>query len=290
MTPFLPNTPGVYLGLPAETYHAAPGFSHSMSQHMEPPARLKAYRPDKPTALMMLGTLAHSLILEPSKPLPRLVVPPEEYPAPSGSSLVKSKRVAAGDMVKWSWSAHYCQDWRTAQEEAGNIVLSQSDLDTALGMAEAVASNSQAAELLTDGQSEIALFGDPYGDGPFLKSRIDLAPDCEWLIDVKTVDEASKEAFQKRIFYEGWGTQAAWYLDLWNALADQRRYFGFIMVERKAPHLVATYRVSGADLAWSRQVNAMRQRLYAECLRDDSWPGWTTAWLTVETPEKWRMR
>ena len=60
-TPFEPNTEGVWLNLPSETYHAAPGLSHSMTKHLNPPGLLPVYLSEKhePTAAMMMGTLVH---------------------------------------------------------------------------------------------------------------------------------------------------------------------------------------------------------------------------------------
>ena len=54
--------------LPAQTYHAAPGVSQSILPAMAPPpAHLRAYLDEEfeQTTAMSLGTLAHTLILEP---------------------------------------------------------------------------------------------------------------------------------------------------------------------------------------------------------------------------------
>lgn len=75
---------GVVRGLDSATYHAIPGASPSklMKFHGTTPAHAKVAldTPIKPSPEMILGTLAHAAVLEPDKPLPRIVMVPKEYP------------------------------------------------------------------------------------------------------------------------------------------------------------------------------------------------------------------
>ena len=131
---------GVFTGFSAETYHKAYGVSHSMLRHMEPPARLPAYltEPRVVTADMVLGTLTHHMILEPDKPMPKVVLQPDTYPAQPDSSAVKAKKAAVGDPLEWHNSAKYCKRWHAEAHASGLIVLTSDRMDSLRGMVKSV--------------------------------------------------------------------------------------------------------------------------------------------------------
>src|SRR5215471_13375672 len=70
---------GIFYGLPAERYHAAPGVSNSMLKHLaRSPAHLRTYleQPPEQTPAMLFGQIVHQLLLEPDKPWNWAVRPP----------------------------------------------------------------------------------------------------------------------------------------------------------------------------------------------------------------------
>ena len=75
--------------------------------------------------LLNSEVFAHAAILEPEAPLPRIVVPPDTYPAPHDCSAVKQKKAAPGDPLPWHWSATYCKRWYAEAVNEGLIVLSE---------------------------------------------------------------------------------------------------------------------------------------------------------------------
>ncbi|TXH52719.1 MAG: hypothetical protein E6Q97_14980 [Desulfurellales bacterium] len=292
---FTPNTEGTFRGLPFSQYLAAPGVSQSMLKHMDPPARLPAYLAEKrePTEEMILGTLAHSAILEPEKPLPGIVVPPETYPAPSDCTAVKQKKAQPGDPLAWHWSATYCKRWYAEAVEAGLIVLTEERMETLRGVIRSVSLHDKAAELFSTGQTEVSVFSAFVGrDWSVLrKCRIDHVPTGNVLGDIKTVPDADPETFQRRLHDDGWACQAAHYLDLWNDQNpdDWRDGFVYVLVEKKAPYLVATYNVGARTLDAARVENERRIRLYHECQTRNHWPGFSASWVTVDMKE-WDLK
>ena len=282
-----PEVEGSFANLPAERYHAAPGFSHSASLWLDPPARFQYRNVEKPTQYMILGTLAHAMALEPDKPLPGVVTKPANYPAPPDSSLVKSKKVAAGDLVDWNGNANYCKKWMAAQEAAGLIVLTQVEMDELDGMVRAVNAHDVVGPVLRNSITEVSIFhAHVDGDDMVLrKCRIDAVPvGKNALLDYKTVDEASDDAAFKKLEYDGWDTQAANNLDLWNYQnpEDYRDQFGYVMIERKPPHIIKLIRVSQGYLERGRQKMAERIHVYARCVRENKWPGYPSEWVTIE--------
>ncbi len=285
MTPFAPNTPGIWFDLPAKDYHAAPGFSQSMAKHISPPARLLQYleKPNPETEFTRMGSLVHQRILEPAQPLPGFAVIPEEYPAPADSSLVKTKKVAVGDMVKWSWNAKFCQKWREIEEAKGNEVIEQSELDRLCAILEAVARNKDARGLLSRGRSEVSCFW--YREtafGPVLcKTRQDFVLSEEFvaMADLKIVQrgKAETEEFSSLILERGYHVQAAANIEGWNHHMphDLKSLMVFIAVEREQPRPEFVNCVSvpedvlrAGQLAWAQAVET-----YARCKAENRWPG-----------------
>lgn len=294
-TDWQPGAEGVFFGLPSETYHQAPGVSNSMLQHMDPPARLPAYltEPREVTEFMIMGTLVHSMILEPDKPLPKIILQPDTYPAPPDSSLVKAKKVNVGDPIDWNNNSKYCKRWHAEAEEAGLIVLTEKRRDSLIGMVKAVSTHPSARSLLMNCETEVSVFQNwTRGAGTILrKGRMDIVPiGSNTLADVKTCDDASPEEFAKKLA-DGYANQAAYYLDLWNETNphDQREVFVFIAVERKPPYLVSCHIVGHRTIRYCRGVNQQRLATYLECSQTKYWPGYPTEFKTLEM-SKWAFK
>lgn len=286
-TEFKPDTDGVFYNLPAERYHAAPGFSHSMSLHMDPPCRLPVYlsKREEPSIYMILGTLAHAMILEPDKPLPQIAVRPDTYPAPADCSAVKQKKAMPGDPLDWHGSAKYCQQWVADAEAAGLIVLTQKEYSELEGMVRTVAETKMLSKILRNAQTEVSVFSAfAIGEGVVLrKVRLDIVPRGNALIDLKTVDEASVDTFRNKLEYDGWATQAANAIELWNAQnpEHQKTEFGFVLIERKPPHVLIHCQVQQEDIEWGRLKMYDRVESYYVCSQKGEWPGYPEAWISV---------
>lgn len=284
-----PGAQGVFAGLASETYHKALGVSHSMLRNMDPPARLPAYltEPCTVTEFMVLGTLCHHMILEPEKPLPKIIIQPDTYPAPPDSSLVKTKKVAPGEPIEWNNNSKYCKRWNAEAHEAGLIVLTDARRDSLIGMVKSVSVHPAARSLLENCDTEVSVFLDwTRGAGRVLrKGRMDIVPRANVLADLKTCEDASPEEFAKKLA-DGYATQAAYYLDLWNEAMphDQREGLVFIAVERKPPFLVACYVVDPIDIAIGRRLNQERLAAYLEACRENRWGGFSEGFQTISMP------
>jgi hypothetical protein len=286
MTTFQPGISGIYHDLPAETYHAAPGVSNSMLGKMDPPARLPVYLSEKRevTPWMRMGTLIHHKILEPDKPLPKLIVPPAKYPH------VGNAKIEKGTLVDWHWGANYCKDWEKEKSAEGFDIIEQDELDTIVNCVKAIVTDPYANKVFATGQSEVSVFVDNF-HGAFAKARIDWVAPTNYLADIKKVQPgmAGKEAFQKLAFNRRYHVQAAYYLDLWNAASteeDRKESFIFVVVEDKAPYLVACYTVSAGMLELGRETYMKELDMYVECCHEQKWPGYPSGFTELELP-KW---
>jgi hypothetical protein len=273
---FRPNAEGIFFDLPATTYHQAPGVSNSMLQHMEPtPAHILVYmeNPPEPTPAQTLGTLVHSRVLEPDKPLPSIVCKP--------------------DGVRFSTTEGKL--WRCEQIAAGKVILEKADYDMFHGGCESIAKNESCREIFgADCKTEVSVFRNfNLGFTTLRKARIDAVPSGNALVDVKTALNASPEAFAKALLPRseggsGYAQQAAYYLDIWNDSQGEgepkKECFLFVVVEKVPPYLVAVYNVAARAIGEGRKRNIEAITLYAECVKNGRFPGYAPGVQPLDFP------
>ena len=256
---------GIHLDIPAAEYHAHPAASASKLRKLwqTTPAHLKAdTEAFEPSAAMIMGTLAHSLILEPDKPLAQIAVKPAEYEPGK----------------KWTRQAKVCKQWEDERKAKGIVVLNEAELEDVQGMAKAIAAHTVAESLLFLGLPEVSLCGYSKGNGIDMKARLDFLPHTgNKIIDVKTTVDASERGFMRRAYDLGYHIQAALYLDLWNALmpTEPRTEFYFVAVESSKPYAVNVFKASQEFLAKGREDYKAALTLYAQCVKNDSWPAYS---------------
>lgn len=267
---------GVHPDMAAADYHQLPGASASQLRKLwaQTPAHLKASadEPVEVTAAMMLGTLAHSVILEPDKPLPGIVIQPEEYEPGK----------------KWTYAAKVCKEWRAARESEGLLVLNADEYDAVFGMARTITAHPDAGPMLEKGQSELSLVTFDSANGVPVRARLDFIPDgVSYLADVKTTSSAAPHDFMRKAFESGFHIQAALYIALWNHLTGEARTgFRFIVVEQKPPHAVNVFDCSPDFLARGAEDYKRALATYGKCVASGIWPAYPSGVLTLELP-KW---
>jgi hypothetical protein len=271
-----PELIGVHWDMDAATYHALPGASASQLRILwrSTPAHLKVKqtKPREATAEMIIGTLAHSVILEPDKPLPGIIMQPEEYEPGK----------------KWTLAARVCKEWHAAQDKAGLIALKASEYDGVFGMASALAGHELAGELLRHGKPEVSLVTFDESNKIVVRARLDFVPDGLGMIcDVKTTASASPRFFGPKAFDDGLHIQAALYLAVWNALTgEQLDDFRFIVVERTPPHDINVFNCGPDFLARGQEDFKRLLAIYSRCAHEDNWPGSPQTLQTLNLP-KW---
>lgn len=273
---------GVHRDILPGRYHGirwAASASQLRELHGKTPAHLwhRLQNPKAPTWEMILGTLVHHRILEPSKPFPVISVIPEKYPAPADSTIVKEGGARAGDLVKWNPRTKYCQDWIETQEAAGFIVVERKDLDEIERASERVLANREARELLEGADTEVTLLWQHEHDtGLFpCKARPDILPAGPDMGDLKSCADASPDGFQRHAWESGYHLQGAFYMDAWDRLGDRMfTGFKFIAYERTIG-LVKVHRMTDALLQAGREAYQSALDTYIRCVRANQWPGYT---------------
>jgi hypothetical protein len=136
---------------------------------------------------MRLGSLAHCAVLEPDELSKRYAIAPD-------------RRSNAGKAAAAELAA------------AGIEAVTESDMALALSMADAVRQHPYAAALLADGKAEQSFWWDDKATGQRCKCRPDWYQGTT-IVDLKTCQDASANAFARACATFGYHTQAAHYLN-----------------------------------------------------------------------------
>lgn len=256
---------GVY-DIPADVYHADPveggSLSSSGARKLLPPhcpARFAYERahPPAPTKTFDIGHAAHKLVLGVGPELVRI------------------------DADEWRTDKVKAQVAEVRQ--AGGVPLKPAEYDTVHAMAAAIRDHPFAAALFDPdtGQAERSLIWIDQPAGVWRRALLDWMPGYESgrrtiYADYKSCRSASPEHLRKAIDEYGYNCQAAWYLDGVEALglADSAA-FVFVCQEKDPPYLVTVAEPDALSMHLARDLNRRAIDLYAKCVAEDRWPGYS---------------
>lgn len=236
-------------------YHASGAVSKStLDMVHRSPAHYK-YCKDNPreqTESMLLGSVVHKLVLEPSTFAAEYAVAPE-----------CDKRTKEGKAA-----------WAEFQNALGDGVqaITAPMYERALLMRDAVQSHTIAARLLTDGKAEESFFWEQ--EGIKCSCRPDWLRNNGLCVDLKTTQNASPDAFTRDAYNYRYYVQAWWYINGLKQCGVDAHDFVFIAVESNPPYSVCVY---AADELYYKlgETEAMEDfRTYKECLESGNWYGY----------------
>jgi len=247
--------PGIYHDLSNEDYHSGPGLSSSaIKSILRSPLHYNweyvLGNRRQATAAMNLGSLVHTLILEPDKF-------DDDY--------------AVVDVTTRNTKKY--KDAVKAMPEK-TIVLSH-ELYAATEMTKSLGDNQKAMALIDGASREVSMYWDE--DGRLCKCRPDAwREDILICSDLKTTADASPREFERSVIKFGYHISAAWYSRGIHALTG--RYpdnWAWIVVESKAPYAVMIY---AADEALLEKGDSLCQEALftlSECEQSGQWPAYS---------------
>lgn len=269
---------GMILGLSNADYHSLPSVSSSMLKTiLRSPAHYKAAylsgAPRKePTASMVLGSLTHTLFLEPMQFNDEYIVAPAWDARTKEGKAVRDAFLAAAE---------------------GKTVITQEQHDTARMMAKALRGHA-ISEAMIDGHAEASIFWTDEATGLACRIRPDyhIAPSDVWptglIIDVKSTDDARAEAFSRTCVNFGYDLSDAMYSD-----GFQQHYgttepplFLLLVVESDAPFAVACYECSPEMLDKGNEKYRKAMQLLADSTASGEWPAYDEGIQLLNLP-KW---
>ena len=246
--------------MPAEKYHAVQALSKSMmAKLLKSPAHYRAAQEERqePSKAMQLGTAIHTAVLEPDLYIDVVAVTPDGIDG-------RTKEGKA---------------WKDANKD--RICLNNTENRDVQGVARSIRSHPFWSIYQAPHRIEASVFGLDADTDIAIKARPDLWVDDHTIVDIKTTDDATPEAFTRTVLNFGYHIQAAHYLAMTGAAQ-----FVFVAVERTAPYAVGIYRL---DSEWLQAGENMRRKaitLLHECQALDKWPAYPTSTQTLSCP-KW---
>jgi hypothetical protein len=228
--------------------------------------------PKEQTDAMILGSAYHCLSLTPDRFDDKFAVAPKV-----------DRRTKDG---KATWEGF-------VSVNRGKTILDESDAKRAVAMSEATIKHPDAAEILTLGNPEVALFWINKKTGLKCKGKIDWMRDDHVMVELKKTSDASYYDFQKKINDYRYHVQAAFYLDGYYEISGKYiTDFYFLAQEDQAPYATAIYKIGPKSLdAGRREYEANLQRIidYELLPEEDKWSGYPRGAITIEMPF-WAMQ
>ena len=251
-------------------YHAHPAISKSdLDLINRSPMHFKAAKENKkdPTDAMILGSVVHKLVLEPSTFKGEYAIGPDA-----------DKRTKAGK-----------EQWKAFEESINDETIITSNLyNKAYEMSQAVLSNELAKKILTGGQAERSFFWNDIETGIECKCRPDYIKNG-YVIDLKTTADASPEKFAKSAYDYRYHVQAWWYMNGLRNCGIKADKFIFIAVEKEFPYAVAIYDADELMLDLGRGQARKNLESYGRCLETGNFGGYSAGIEKLSLPD-WLLR
>lgn len=179
------------------------------------------------------------------------------------------------------------EEWATFQaDHAGKTILTVKDYDMAMFARDAVRNHETAAYLIREGWAERTWYWTDLETGVKCKCRTDFLNVDDYVIDVKTTEDARPEQFGRSCYKYRYDKQGAFYLDGVQQAREQRRpkAFIFIAVEKTKPYNVGVYYLTGEQAKSGREKYRKDLGIYSNCQRTGEWPGYSQEIQPLKLP------
>lgn len=228
----------------------------------------------------------------------------ESFEAEHGFTYTLGTNVSRHAMAEWlnanGVSVQLWSDVKAEWEESNGhrTVLSEEEYHQVVAMRDAVMKHPAARNLLRQkGVAERSVYWVDPETGVLCRCRPDWwVPSKGLLVDVKTTDDASPEAFGRSVMKWSYHRQHPYYVDGCNNAIEQagldlpeQRYFVFVVVEKAPPYNVAVYTLDDDSITIGTAEVRESLNTYAECQASGEWPAYSPRVQTVSLPE-WHIR
>lgn len=260
---------GIIKGISNEAYHKAAGVSKSqLDQFAKSPAHYMASltTPRKETEAMRIGTLFHTLVLEPEKA--NFVV---------GPNINKNTK---------EWKA-----FKAEAEAAGQIVIDEGDNAMLQGMVASIKAHPAASALLSGpGIAEGSCWWYDERSGELCRCRPDFYREDGILVDLKTTEDASLAGFTKSVANFRYAVQAAMYADgVETSTGMPIKAFAFIAVEKQPPFAAQCFQLDFQATEVGRVTYQNLLLDLADCKINGKFPAYSDKVETISLPN-WALK
>jgi exodeoxyribonuclease VIII len=264
--------PGIYSDIDINEYHASAGISSSgITLLRDCPKRyhyeyieereIDPKEAKKEAEKYKMGRAVHMLVLEPEKFESTFYCMEEEV----NLTTKIGKEIYA----------------KAEAEANGREILRADKWKDIKLMSESIKAHSIWSKFRKEAKVEQSIF---WNGGIFetpLRARPDVFND-QIVMEIKTTSSISN--FSKSIYNFGYHRQAAMQVDGLQTVDGKQRKFAFFVVEDKAPYLTACFELDEMSLSQGREEYLDSAILYAECIKNNEWPGYTEDVQKISLP------
>lgn len=258
-----PRAPGFYLDVREADYHAGPEVSSTrLKRFAQAPAKVLVRQ--RETKALAFGSLTHMAVLQ-----PHLL---EETYCVTDLPRISEREKATQEEMK---------------RAGGRELVKRDDWEAALRMRDTIHSHPTLRDMFAPVGlvTEASFYWIDPATGLRCRGRVDaLRTDWNAVLDIKTTEDASPDAFARTVANYQLHWQQAFYeagLEATRALPTD---FFFIAIEKEAPNLPAIFelRMEAVDLA-RRQVRDTLEA-WARCEATGIWPGYDERPQRIDLP------
>ena len=286
------SRPGIYSGMPIETYHTdicvGPSISSTGVRLIEDKSLAhfwdKSYlNPefdpddfDDDTAAFKMGRAAHILYLGEKGFAEKFAVRPDEAP----------------DGRDWNGNNKSCKEWVAARKAEKRAVLTRDEVEILRGMAASLAKDPVVKLGLINGLIEHSMFWLDEATGIWIKARPDAIPtNVDIIADLKTVADASAYGARKSIRERAYHIQLALAGICLEKLTGRilgNDDYALLFVEKKRPYCVNLKPVDIVDIWYGRCQIRRALNALAEAIRTGNFSGYADNGATAALPDWYR--
>lgn len=225
---------------------------------------------DVDTPALAFGRAYHCRVLEPARFAEQYQVTPDFGP------LQSSRNRAARD------------EWLAAHP--GVTLLARDVMEQIEAMHAALMQHKVAAALMKSGLSEVTMRWTDRETGLPCKARADWwIPDRGVLMDLKTTEDASPDAFRRAVVQHSYHVQHAHYVDGAAECGETAKHFLIVAQEKRKPYPVAVYHIDSFAEARGYELRQRSMETLRQCMETDTWPAYG-AGITELTLPAWALK
>ena len=236
------------------------------------PAHYKEGEKVEETDAMIFGSAYHCYILEPERFQTDFYI--------FDDSMMYEKLITDG--FKSPRSTKEYKEWQESEMRVigERKVISMEQFKTIEKMKEKLMRHPMAKSLLTNGESEVGLFGQivTMNDKTVnVKLKADyIKTKKRIVVDLKTTADASLDGFTRLAAQGDYQLQAAFYLDMVQRFYEDEMPWSFVFIaqEKKAPYAFNLFEAGVKFIGQGRYEYELLIGLYAHCLEAGRWPGY----------------
>lgn len=224
---------------------------------------------DVDTPALAFGRAYHCRVLEPARFAEQYQVSPDFGPLQSSTN--RAKRDA----------------WLAAHP--GVSILDADTMKQIEAMYDALMRHKVVVGLMKRGQSEVTLRWTDRETSLPCKARADWWVPGQLLMDLKTTEDASPDAFRRAVVQHSYHVQHAHYVDGAAECGEPVRHFLIVAQEKRAPYPVGVYHIDSFAEARGYELRQRSLDTLKQCMDTDTWSAYG-AGITELTLPNWALK